>query len=126
MQVFKTKWFARFALHELIADSSLMEAIARAERGLVDADLGGGLIKQRVARKGQGRSGGYRVIVAYRAKGRAVFLLGFAKSEKENISQDELMFLRELAGNWLSAGAARIRREIEAGNLQEVEDGKEN
>jgi hypothetical protein len=54
MKVFKTKWFARFARHELIADTSLREAIARAERGLIDADLGGGLIKQRVARKGQG------------------------------------------------------------------------
>lgn len=121
MRVFKTKWFARFARQELISDASLREAIARAERGLIDADHGGGLIKQRVARQGQGRSGGYRVIFAYRAEGRAVFLLGFAKSERENISQDELVFLRELAENWLAADTARIRREIKAGNLQEVE-----
>ena len=63
MQVFKTKWFTRFARNEGIADKSLHEAIKRAERGLVDADLGGGLIKQRVARRGRGRSSGYRVIV---------------------------------------------------------------
>jgi hypothetical protein len=125
MQVFKTRWFARFARQERIADASLLEAIARAERGLIDADLGGGLIKQRVARQSQGRSGGYRVIVAYRAKGRAVFLFGFAKSERENISLDELMFFRELAENWRAAGAARIQREIEAGNLREIEDGEE-
>jgi hypothetical protein len=125
MQVFKTRWFARFARHEKITGASLREAIARAQRGLIDADLGGGLIKQRVARQGQGRSGGYRVIVAYRALGRAVFLFGFAKNERENISPDELVFLRELAENWLAAGAARIRREIEAGNLQEIEDGEE-
>ncbi|HUD14688.1 MAG TPA: type II toxin-antitoxin system RelE/ParE family toxin [Terracidiphilus sp.] len=125
MQVFKTKWFARFARNEQIADKSLQEAIARAERGLIDADLGGGLIKQRVARPGKGRSGGYRMIVAYRANHRAVFLLGFAKSERENISPDELVFLRELAGNWLGADATRMRKEIEAGNLQEIEDGKE-
>ena len=62
MEVFKTRWFARFARQERIADSSLREAIERAERGLIDADLGGGLIKQRVARPGRGRSGGYRVI----------------------------------------------------------------
>jgi hypothetical protein len=86
MQVLKTRWFTKFARNEEIADASLREAIARAERGLIDADLGGGLIKQRVARRGQGRSGGYRVIVAYRAKGRAVFLFGFAKNERENIS----------------------------------------
>ena len=55
MQVFKTKGFARFARHEEISDSVLREAIRRAERGLIDADLGGGLIKQRVARRGQGR-----------------------------------------------------------------------
>jgi hypothetical protein len=58
MQIFKTRWLARFARHERITDVSLREAIARAERGLIDADLGGGLIKQRVARQGQGRSGG--------------------------------------------------------------------
>jgi hypothetical protein len=56
--IYKLKTFARFARSEKIADKSLVEAIERAERGLVDADLGGGLIKQRVARKGQGRSGG--------------------------------------------------------------------
>jgi hypothetical protein len=126
MRAFKTKWFARFARQERITDSSLREAIARAERGLIDADLGGGLIKQRVARQGQGRSGGYRVIVAYRIKGRAVFLFGFAKNEKENISQDELEFFRELAENWLAAGPGLIRVEVEAGNLQEVEDDEEN
>lgn len=121
MRVFKTRWFTRFARQELIEDASLREAIVRAERGLIDADLGGGLIKQRVARKGRGRSGGYRVIVAYRTKGRAVFLLGFAKSELENISKDELEFLRELAATWLAANSAKIRSEIEIGNLREIE-----
>ena len=94
MKVFKTKWFARFARHERIADASLREAIERAERGLIDADLGGGLIKQRVARRGQGRSGGYRVIVAYRAKEAGCFFSAFAKSDRENIGADELL-LRE-------------------------------
>ena len=121
MQVLKTRWFTKFARNEEIADASLREAIARAERGLIEADLGGGLIKQRVARRGQGRSGGYRVIVAYRAKGRAVFLFGFAKNERENISPVELALLRELAENWLAAEPAKIHTETEAGNLQEVE-----
>src|ERR1035437_2479276 len=88
MRVFKTKQLARFARREEIPDGSLLEAIKRAERGLIDADLGGGLIKQRVARQGQGRSGGYRMIVAYREKNRAVFLYGFAKSERANIEPD--------------------------------------
>ena len=82
MRVFKTRWLARFARREQIRDTSLCEAIQRAGRGLIDADLGGGLIKQRVAREGQGRSGGYRMIVACQAEGRAVFLYAFAKNER--------------------------------------------
>jgi hypothetical protein len=125
MRIFKTRWFARFARQERLLDDSLLEAIKRAERGLVDADLGGGLIKQRVARQGQGRSGGYRVLVAYRVKDRAVFLFGFAKSEQEDIGSDELVLLRELAKNWLTADNAKIRKEIETGNLMEIKDDEE-
>ena len=120
MRIFKTKWFARFVRREGIADKSLREAIERAESGLIDADLGGGLIKQRVARKGQGRSGGYRMIVGYRLKDRAVFLLGFAKNERESISAGELLSLREIAHKWLAIDAARIQGELELGNLQEI------
>ena len=61
MAVYKTKTFARFARDEGIGDRSLMEAVVRADKGLIDADLGGNIIKQRVARQGQGRSGAYRV-----------------------------------------------------------------
>jgi len=97
MRVFLTKWTARFARREKISHASLRDAIVRAEQGLVDADLGGGLIKQRVARTGKGRSGGYRTIVAYRRSGRAIFLFGFAKSGRENIGPDELKTAREIA-----------------------------
>ena len=125
MRSFKTKWLARFARREGIADKSLREAIERAERGLIDADLGGGLIKQRVARQGQGRSGGYRIIIAYRVKDRAVLLFGFAKNARENISTDELLILREVAGNWLVADSETILEALEDGKLQEIEDGEE-
>lgn len=124
VQAFKTKWFARFARRERLSDESLAEAIERAERGIVDADLGGGLIKQRVAREGQGRSGGYRMLAAFRARGRAVFLYGFAKNEQDNIDDDELLSLREIAEAWLDADAERIAGAIEAKELQEVEHGK--
>ena len=124
VDVYKTKWLARFARRERITDGSLPEAIDRAERGIVDADLGGGLIKQRVAREGQGRSGGYRMLVAYRAETRAVFLYGFAKSEQENIESDELASLREIVALWLEADAVRIVGAIEAKELQEVEHGE--
>ena len=125
MRVFETKWLARFARRERIADRSLIEAIERAERGVIDADLGGGLIKQRVARAGQGRSGGYRTMVAYRTKGRAVFLYAFAKNERDNIDPDELLSLREIAENWLAADEAKIALAVEDGALQEVDDDDE-
>lgn len=124
MQVFRTKWLARWARRERIADHSLRDAIERAERGLVDADLGGGIIKQRVAREGQGRSGGYRMLVAYRSGDRAVFLYAFAKRERENIDADELLTLREIGAAWLAADSRRIVQAIEKGALQEVTDDK--
>jgi hypothetical protein len=123
MRVFKTKWFARFAQSEEIADKGLREAIERAERGLIDADLGGGLIKQRVARRGQGRSGGYRTIIAYRTNQRAVFIFGFAKNEMENISTSQLTAARDIAKKLLAADSAQIARDVEEGQLQEVENG---
>ena len=126
MRIFKTKWLARFARREGVDDRSLRAAIERAEQGLIDADLGGGLIKQRVARPGRGRSGGYRMIVGYRVKDRAVFLLGFAKNERENIEDNELLSLRETAERWLAADTARIKKELELGNLQEINHDEEN
>ncbi len=126
MQIFKTKWLARFVRRERITDTSLSEAIERAERGVIDADLGGGLIKQRVARQGQGRSGGYRMMVAYRAMDRAVFLYGFAKNERDNIDPDELLSLREIAAIWLAADDAKIAQAIEEEALQEIDYDEEN
>ena len=125
MRVFKTRWIDRFARRERVADSSLRDAIARAERGLVDADLGGGLLKQRVAREGQGRSGGYRMMVAYRAQGRAVFLYAFAKNERDNVDPDELLSLRQIAEAWLAADDHQIALALTDGALQEIEDGEE-
>ena len=89
MRVFKSNRFHRFARKEKISDAMLCEAIERAERGLIDADLGAGLIKQRVARPGAGRSGGYRTLIFFRAETRAVFAFGFAKSDLANLEDDE-------------------------------------
>jgi hypothetical protein len=124
MRILKTKWFSRFARQQQLTNANLREAVGRADRGLADVDLGGGLIKQRVARKGQGRSGGYRMIVAYREQDRAVFLYAFAKNERENIDHDELVELRELGLNWLNASRQKIAEAIEDGALQEVGYGE--
>jgi hypothetical protein len=120
LRIFKTKWFVRYARHERISDTSLSDVIERAERGIVDADLGCGVIKQRVARAGQGRSGGYRLLIAYRAGDRAVFLYGFAKNERDNLGDEELATLREIAAAWFEANDERLEHAIQKGILQEV------
>jgi len=90
----------------------------------MDADLGGGLIKQRVARPGKGRSGGYRTIIAFRAGERAVFLVGFAKNERENIADHELLVARRLGAKWLAADAGKISKAVEDGEIKEVSEMK--
>ncbi len=122
VRIFKTKLFAKFARRERIADAGLTEAIERAGRGLVDADLGGGVIKQRVARQGQGRSGGYRTLIAYRSHDFAVFLFGFAKSGRDNIDDQELAELREASASWLAADARMIGLALAKGLLVEVQN----
>ena len=120
MRVFTTKVFARFARKERLDDRRLCEAIGRAERGSVDADLGGDLIKQRIARPGGGRSGGYRTIIAYRTSHRSVFLYGFAKNERGNIDDKELGNLKKLARLYLGFSAEEIAAALKHGELREV------
>ncbi|MEQ1713246.1 MAG: type II toxin-antitoxin system RelE/ParE family toxin, partial [Hyphomicrobium sp.] len=120
MRVFKTRDFARFARKEGIDDARLCEAIERAERGLIDADLGGGVIKQRVARLGKGRSGGYRTLIAYRTKARTVFVYGFAKSDKDNVSTAELAALRRLATEYLGYNSKQVDTHLKDGAWTEV------
>lgn len=127
MRVFATKEFARFARKERIGSNQLCEAARRAESGLIDADLGGGVIKQRVARQGQGRSDGYRTIIAFRSGDRSVFMYGFAKNSRANLSDYELEVYRRLSTVFLEADAATLQRLIAAGELKEVEcDGPED
>lgn len=125
VRIFKTKWVARFVRRERIDDAGLKEAIARADRGIIDADLGGGLIKQRVARPGQGRSSGFRMIVAYRTEERAFFLYGFAKNERDNIDDDELETLRDIAAEYLKHEDLALDQAVSEGKLQEIDNGEE-
>ena len=127
LRVFKSKEFVRFTRREKIADTVLCDAVARAERGTIDADLGGGLIKQRVARPGQGRSGGFRTLLVYRAATRIVFVYGFAKSERANITPDRLLFWRRIAAVYLAMTEVSIDAVIADGELEEVVcNGKTN
>src|SRR5882762_10234697 len=108
MRIFKNRPFTRFARKAGLDDPTLCEAIANAERGLIDADLGGGVIKQRVARPGQGRSGGFRTLVAFKAAERCVFMFGFAKSDLDNINDRELEDLRKAARVYIGLSEADI------------------
>jgi hypothetical protein len=121
VRIFKTRWFARYVNRERIETALLVEAIERAGSGLIDADLGGHVIKQRVARQGKGRSGGYRTLIAFRSGTRAVFLYGFAKNERENIDASELATLKEIAAAWMAADEGKIAKAIADGVLQELE-----
>ena len=120
MRVFKNKPFARFARKARLDDEVLRRAIEAAERGLIDADLGGGVIKQRIARQGGGKSGGYRTIVLFRLGERAFFVHGFAKSDLGNIHADELAAFRLLASHLLAYDDAALAAAIEAGALMEI------
>ena len=94
MRIFMNRLFARFARKESISEVKLRETVDRAIRGLIDADLGSGIIKQRLSRTGQGRSSGYRSGIAIRFGQNAFFIYGFAKNEKEDLAPDELLQYR--------------------------------
>jgi hypothetical protein len=120
VRIFKSKAFGRFAKKAGIGDAVLCEAIRDAERGLIAADLGGGVIKQRIARPGQGKSGGFRTLIVFRAGARAILVHGFAKNEKDNIGKDEVVALKRLASELLAYDDKTIARVVASGTLMEV------
>ena len=120
MRTFKTKAFSRFAGREGIDDAALCEAVDRARSGSVDADLGGGAIKQRIARKGGSRSAGFRTIMLFRRGELAFFVYGFAKSGRENLRRDELATFRRLADEYLALDRAGLAAAQAVGAIIEV------
>ncbi len=97
MRIFKTKWFTKFAKKQGISDATLLQVIQDIEAGKIDADLGDGVIKQRIARPGQGKSAGYRSIILYQKGDKAFFVYGFAKNEQANIAEHEERTFKDLA-----------------------------
>ena len=120
IRIFKNKWFFRFARKESIEDADLCAAIRNSEKGLFDADLGGGVIKQRIARAKEGKSGGYRSIILFRSGDKAFFVYGFAKSNRDNIRKDELAGFRALADEMLGYDEATLTKSLENGAIVEV------
>ncbi|WP_323837136.1 type II toxin-antitoxin system RelE/ParE family toxin [Photorhabdus africana] len=120
MRIFKNAWFERFARKQRISDEVLLDAIERANRGQIDADLGGGVIKQRVARKGQGRSGGFRTVILYQTAEHAFFVYGVAKSDRSNIEYDEEIQFKKMASLVLGLSDEQLVRLIKKGHFSEV------
>lgn len=120
MRVFKSRWFQRFCRKEGLEDPALLDAVDRASRGQIDADLGGGVIKQRIARPGEGKSGGYRAIILFRQGERSIFVYGFPKSRRDTIRPDELSAFREAAKHVLSLTERQIADLVAQGDFVEV------
>jgi len=97
VRIFKNTWFTRFAGKEGITDAELKEDVNRLEAGQAEADLGGGVYKLRVARYGEGKAGGYRVIVFFRSKERTFYVYGFSKSDMGNITEKQLRNFKRTA-----------------------------
>lgn len=121
MAIYETRWFDRWARRQGLTSLALCAAVREMMDGLLDADLGGGLFKKRIARPGQGKSGGYRTLVATRKGHRWVFVYGFPKNERGNIDRDEEEALKMLAAHLLALTAQAVAKATRAGELIEVE-----
>lgn len=124
MRLLKTKPFSRWARKEGLRDRVLREAAEEMRHGLVDAELGGGLVKKRIARTGGGKSGGYRVLAATDLRRRCVFLYGFAKSERDNVDNTELASFKRIAQAYLGLDEGAVERALASGQLMEIDGGE--
>lgn len=120
MSIYKTRWFDRWARKQNLSTRSLCEAVREIEAGLYEADLGGGLLKKRIARPGQGKSGGFRTLVATNKGSKWFFVFGFPKNVRSNIDKDEEEGLKKLASHLLSLSPPDQVTAQRAGELMEV------
>jgi len=121
MRIFKTKGFSRFTAKETITDQALIRAVKELEENRFDADLGGGVFKQRIARTGGGKSGGYRAIICFQKGDLSFFVYGFAKSDRANITLADKKDLKKLAKYLLALTSQQLEKEQDAGRLEELE-----
>ena len=121
VRIFKNTWFARFASKEGIQDSELREIVSNVlETGQADANLGGDVYKVRIARPGEGKSGGYRVIVFFKIEERTFFHYGFAKADRDNISERELKIMKKQAKKHFAQSDEQIHKQLANGTLLEI------
>jgi hypothetical protein len=119
-RVFKTRHFSRWVRKTELTETALCKAVAEMEQGLIDADLGGGVVKKRVSLPGRGKSGGARTLVATNRGDRWFFVFGFEKNERDNIAARELQALQAIAADLLKLAASDLDAQVETGALQEI------
>ena len=119
-RIFKTRYFSRWMRKTDLSDPALCAAVLEMERGLIDADLGGGVVKKRVALPGRGKSGGARTLVATNKGNRWFFVFGFEKNERPNVTAKELEALQKIAADLLKLTSKDLDAHVEFGELQEI------
>lgn len=119
-RVFRTRNFTRWMRKSGLTDAALCKAVKEMVAGLVDADLGGGVVKKRIALPGRGKRGGARTLVATNNGNRWFFLFGFQKNERANISTEELEALQAYAADLLARTDAQLAKAIDDDALQEI------
>ncbi|HBB18342.1 MAG TPA: hypothetical protein DCZ97_15580 [Syntrophus sp. (in: bacteria)] len=119
-RVFKTRHFSRWMRKTELSDPVLYAAVVEMERGLIDADLGGGIVKKRVALPGRGKSGGARTLVATNKGNRWFYVFGFEKNERPNVSAKELEALQKIAADLLKLTSKDLDAHVEWEELQEI------
>ncbi len=122
MRIFKNREFNKWASKEGLDDAALRSAVDEMECGLIDADLGGRVVKKRVALVGRGKRSGARTLIAYKVGDKAFFVYGFAKNARTNIKPNELAGLKAYAAILLGYGEQELEKAIRAGVLCEVEN----
>lgn len=121
-RVFKTRHFSRWMRKTDLTDRTLCVAVAEMIQGLIDADLGSGVVKKRVGLAGRGKRSGARTLIATNKGDRWFFVFGFEKNERANIADDELEALQELATHLLARTGRQLDEAIQDGSLQEICD----
>ncbi len=125
-RIFKTRYFSNWLEKTELTDALLLNAVEEMERGLIDADLGGGVFKKRVALPNRGKSGSIRTLIATNKNDRWFFMLGFEKNQRDNIDKSELKLLKEYAKTMLSFSDAMLDTALKRNDLKEINHDEEN
>ncbi len=120
MRIFLNKWFDKFCKKKLISDQTIIKVAEEIDEGIIDADYGHGVIKKRLARKNEGKSGGFRAIILYKKGNKLFFVYGFPKNERDNIDKKEEEAFKALAHEILDMSEKDLEKALERNAFREV------